>query len=128
MPPLSLPAQPPVAGFVALVADAEPRAEAPPGFVKTLVDTLPIALIVVAAYLLLFRPERDKQRRQQALLGGLKKNDRVVTTAGIHGTVLNVDRATDRVTLRIDDTAKLTVTLSSVARVLGDTPAEAAPG
>ena len=108
-----------------MLAEAAPPA-GPPDFVRSLLNTLPIALIVMAAYLLLFRPEREKQRRQQELLGGLKKNDRVVTTSGIYGTVSNVDRAADRVTLRIDDTARLTVTLASIARVLTDKPAEAA--
>jgi len=122
-----MPLPPPVAAFVVpvtgvLVADAAPAPQ-PPDFVKSLVNTLPIALIVMAAYLFLFRPEREKQRRQQQLLAGLKKNDRVVTSAGIYGTVANVDRPADRVTLRIDDDAKITVTLSSVVRVLGDTAA-----
>ena len=119
---------PPGAASWALVAEVAPPAEAPPEFVKTLVNTLPIALIVMAAWLLLFRPEREKQRRQQALLAGLKKNDRVLTTAGIYGTVASVDRPADRVTLRIDDTARITVTIASIARILTDRPdTEAAP-
>ncbi|MFM8435395.1 MAG: preprotein translocase subunit YajC [Planctomycetia bacterium] len=91
----------------------------PPEFVRTLVNTLPLALIVLTAYLLLFRPEREKQRRQGELLAGLKKNDRVVTSAGIYGTVANVDRDANRVTLKVDDAAKITVTLASIAAVLG---------
>lgn len=87
---------------------------------RTLVSTLPIALVLLAAYVLLFRPEREKARRQQELLAGLKKNDRVVTASGIYGTVANVDREGDRVTLKIDDTARVTVTLSSIARIVGD--------
>lgn len=107
----------------ALLAQAEPVGpQQPPEFVRTLVNTLPIALVLLAAYMLLFRPEREKQRRQQELLAGLKKNDRVVTTSGIYGSVASVDRDGDRVTLKIDDAAnvKLTVTLGSIARVLGD--------
>lgn len=123
MPTILVPLLAARGGFL---ADAAPPA-APPDFMRTLVNTLPIAFIVVAAYLLLFRPEREKQRRQQELLAGLKKNDRVVTTAGIYGTVANVDRDADRLTLRIDDAAKITVTLASVARVLADKPAETAP-
>jgi preprotein translocase subunit YajC len=114
---------PPSAAAVVLVAQAEPAApQQPPEFVRTLVNTLPIALVLLAAYMLLFRPEREKQRRQQELLAGLKKNDRVVTTSGIYGSVASVDRDADRVTLKIDDAAnvKLTVTLGSIARVLGD--------
>ena len=111
-------AAPAVAGTVALLAQEQPPARRGPG--EFLVQTLPIALIVLAAYMLLFRPEREKLRRQQALLAGLKKNDRVVTSAGIYGTVAAVDRDGDRVTLKIDDDARITVTLASVARVLGD--------
>jgi preprotein translocase subunit YajC len=98
---------------------AQAAAEQPPEFVRTLVNTLPLALIVLTAYLLLFRPEREKQRRQGELLAGLKKNDRVVTSAGIYGTVANVDRDAKRVTLKVDDAAKITVTLASIAAVLG---------
>lgn len=83
---------------------------------------LPLVAIGVAAYLLLFRPERERVRKQQAMLGGLKKNDRVVTSSGIYGTVISVDRDADRVTLRVDESAnaKLTVTLASIGRVLRD--------
>jgi preprotein translocase subunit YajC len=106
------------------VVVAQAAAQQPPEFVRTLVNTLPLALIVLMAYLLLFRPEREKQRRQRELLAGLKKNDRVVTTAGIYGTVANVDRDANRVSLKVDDAAKITVTLASIATVLGadDTP------
>jgi preprotein translocase subunit YajC len=83
---------------------------------------LPLIAIAAAAYLLLFRPERERMKKQQELLGAIKKNDRVVTSSGIYGTVASVDRESDRVTLKIDESsnAKLTVTLSSLARVLRD--------
>lgn len=81
---------------------------------------LPLLAIAAAAYLLLFRPEREKLKRQQETLAAIKKNDRVVTSSGIYGTVAHVDRDADRLTLKIDESsnAKLTVTLSSVTRVL----------
>jgi preprotein translocase subunit YajC len=83
---------------------------------------LPLVAIAAAAYLLLFRPERERLRKQQSMLAGLKKNDRVVTSAGIYGTVASVDAAADRVVLRVDESAnvKLTVTVTSISRVLGD--------
>ena len=85
-------------------------------------------LIVLVAWLLLYRPERERQRRQQDLLAALKKNDRVVTAAGIYGIVANVDRENDRVTLKVDEAAnvKITVTLSSVSKVLAATADDAA--
>lgn len=86
-----------------------------------ILQILPLVAIGMAAYLLLFRPERERLKKQQAMLTNLKKNDRVVTSGGIYGTVAAVDRDADRVSLRVDDSAnvKLAVTLSSIARVLG---------
>ncbi|GEM_PF-104495 len=93
-----------------------------PGTPPPLMQYLPLVAIAAAAYLLLFRPERERVKKQQDLLGGLKKNDRVVTSSGIYGTVASVDREADRVILKVDESsnAKLTVTLSSVARILRD--------
>lgn len=105
----------PIRGAVCLAeAAAADRPEA------LLLQYLPLVAIAAAAYLLLFRPERERVRKQQELLTAIKKNDRIVTSSGIYGTVLAVDREADRVTLRIDEAtnAKLTVTLSGVARVL----------
>lgn len=102
----------------------------PPGPLELLVTYLPMALILLTAWFLLYRPERERLMRQRELLAGLKKNDRVLTSSGIYGTVANVDRENDRVLLRIDDSAnvKLAVTLSSVAKVLSDKPEAAAGG
>lgn len=103
---------------VCLAQAAEPPAERPP----LPFQLLPLVAIAAAAYLLLFRPERERLRRQQSMLAGLKKNDRVVTSSGIYGTVASVDAAADRVTLRVDESAnvKLTVTVASIAKILGD--------
>jgi preprotein translocase subunit YajC len=56
------------------------------------------------------------------MLSGVKKNDRVVTIGGVYGVVTNVNRDADEVTIRVDESTntKLRVTLSSVARILGD--------
>ena len=112
--------------IVPLVAQAAAeRPEAP-----ALLQYLPLLVIAAAAYLLLFRPEQERRRRQQDLLAGLKKNDRVLTTAGIYGTVANVERDAGRVVLKVDDAAnvKITVTLASIASVLGDEKPEARTG
>jgi preprotein translocase subunit YajC len=109
-----------------LVAQAgQPRPQ--PGGLELVLTYLPMLLIVLVAWLLLYRPERERQRRQQELLTALKKNDRVVTASGIYGIVANVDRENDRVTLKVDEAAnvKMTVTLSSVSKVLAATADDA---
>lgn len=118
MPPILAAAAFPPAWAACLAQAAGPAGKAPD--VPFFVQYLPLIAIAAAAYLLLFRPERERMRKQQDMLAALKKNDRVVTSAGIYGTVSNVEREADRVTLKVDDAAnvKIIVTLSSIARVL----------
>ena len=99
-----------------------------PGGLELLLTYLPMLLVVVVAWLLLYRPERERQRRHQELLASLKKNDRVVTTSGIYGIVANVDRENDRVALKVDEAAnvKISVTLASIGKVLAATDEGAA--
>ncbi|NDC53613.1 MAG: preprotein translocase subunit YajC [Planctomycetia bacterium] len=101
-----------------------------PNPLELLVSYLPFVLVLGAAWFLLYKPERERMKKQQDLLAGLKKNDRVLTTAGIYGTVANVDRPADRVSLKVDESenVRLTVTLASISKVLADTEGEAAPG
>jgi preprotein translocase subunit YajC len=112
---------PRVSELAVFLAQAGGQAQRQPNGLELLVTYLPMLLIVLVAWLLLYKPERERMRRQQDLLAALKKNDRVVTSAGIYGIVANVDRDNDRVTLKVDDAAnvKITVTLSSVSKVVG---------
>ncbi len=84
--------------------------------------------IGIVFYLLLIRPQRVEQRKRQAMLDAVKKNDRVVTVGGIYGIVANVQRESDEITLRVDENsnARIRVTLGSIARVISDEPDEAA--
>ena len=84
-------------------------------------------------YLFLIRPPQLQEKKRQAMLGAMKKNDRVVTTSGIYGTVISVDENQDRIMLRIDDDkgGKVAFTKGSIARVLDggtdkDKPTESA--
>lgn len=100
-----------------------PQQKAPSGF--SLQGMLvPMLAIGFLFYFLLIRPQRQEQRRRQAMLGGVKKNDRVVTIGGIYGVVTNVHREADEVTVKVDETTntKLRVTLASIARIMGDEP------
>lgn len=78
-------------------------------------------------YVLLIRPQRKEQKNRQLMLDNLKKNDRVVTIGGIYGTVTSVRREADEVTIKVDDSTKLRVTVSAVSRVLGSEITESKP-
>ena len=81
---------------------------------------IPIILMVVIFYFVLFMPMRRKQRKLDEMLRNLKNGDKVVTTGGIIGTLVAVgDEST--VTMRIKpDNVKLEVSRSAVSALVSD--------
>jgi preprotein translocase subunit YajC len=79
---------------------------------------LPLILIFVIFYLVMFLPMRKRQKKHQEMLSKLAKGDRVVTTGGMFGTVVSVDA--DVVTLRVADNVKLQIARSAIAGLAGD--------
>ncbi len=51
---------------------------------------IPLLLILVVFYFLLIRPQQKQAREHRELIEKLKKNDQVVTAAGIHGRVEDI--------------------------------------
>ena len=84
-----------------------------------LISLLPLILIFVVFYFLLILPQQRKQRQHRKLIEALKKDDRVVTSSGIHGTVANVKDRT--IVLVIADGVKVEIEKSHIAHVLSRT-------
>src|SRR5262249_54662346 len=76
---------------------------------------LPMAVVF---YLLVMRPARKQEAQRQALVNALKKNDKVLTTAGIIGTVVSISEKEDEVTVRVDENCRLKMLKSSISRNL----------
>ncbi len=79
---------------------------------------LPFILMFVVMYFLILRPQKKKEKARKALLSMAKKNDRVVTAGGVHGTITSVRE--NEIILRIDDAKDVKVKLdrSAIAAVL----------
>ncbi len=78
-----------------------------------LVQLFPLVLIFVIFYFMLIRPQKTKEKEHQKTLANLKKNDEIVTTGGIHGTIINVKEKT--LVIRIDDNVKIEIEKNCVA-------------
>lgn len=78
-----------------------------------LVNLFPLVLIFIIFYFLLIRPQKEKEKQHKKMLTGLNKNDDVVTTGGIHGTIVNVKDKT--IILRIDENVKIEIEKNCVA-------------
>lgn len=84
------------------------------------VQLLPLFILLIVMYLLLFRGPRRKQQEHQKMVSSLKKNDRVRTVGGIYGTV--VDVRPDEIILKVDESTntKIRVVPSAIATVVSD--------
>jgi preprotein translocase subunit YajC len=98
-----------------LLAQAQLAAPAGAG-PNPLASFIPIILIFVIMYFVLFRPQMRRQKEQQRLVSALKTGDRVVTSAGIHGMITNVKDTT--VTVKVADNVKIEMDKSAVTNVL----------
>jgi len=80
---------------------------------------LPIIMIFVIMYLLIFRPQMKKQKQQKLMIDAIKKGDKIVTVGGILGTVAGVKEKEGTLIVKISDTAKVELVRSSVAKIIG---------
>ena len=51
---------------------------------------IPLILIFVIFYFFLIRPQQKKVKEHRAMVEGLKKGDKIVTSGGITGTITRV--------------------------------------
>jgi len=58
------------------------------------VNYLFILLIIVVFYFFLIRPQSKRAKEERKFRESLKKGDKIVTSAGIHGKLLEIDETT----------------------------------
>jgi preprotein translocase subunit YajC len=91
-----------------------PNSNQPPS-VQMISQFMPIVLIFAVFYFVLIRPQQKKQKETQKMLDSLRSGDKIVTTAGILGTVTNVKEKT--VIVRIADNVKVEMLRSAIQAV-----------
>ncbi len=90
VPPLSASAAP-AAGGVLVTHDAPAAAPGGTSPGAAFMSQLPLLVAIVAIfYFLIIRPQNQERKRHEALLAGLKKDDRVVTSSGLIGKISQV--------------------------------------
>jgi preprotein translocase subunit YajC len=86
---------------------------AQPQAINPLLNLLPVIFIFAIFYFLIILPQKQRDKQHQKMLGNLNRNDEVVTTGGIHATIVNIKDKT--LILRIDDNVKIEVEKNCVA-------------
>lgn len=101
--------------FAPILAAAEARQESNP-----LLMFAPFILMAVFYYVLLIRPQQRERGKRQELLNSLKKNDRVVTTSGMVGTVANISQDGKEITLKFGESTRIPFLRSAIETVVRD--------
>jgi preprotein translocase subunit YajC len=98
----------------------------PPGPFGNIMFPVMIAFAVFMIFTL--RSKSRENKEMQNLLSKVKKNDKVITRAGIIGVVVAVKETEDEVTLRVDDTtnSRIRVQKSSIVTVVTEEQQQAA--
>ncbi|HLN74720.1 MAG: preprotein translocase subunit YajC [Methylococcaceae bacterium] len=87
-----------------------------------LMSFLPMILIIVVFYFFMIRPQMKRQKELNAFRNSLAKGDKVVTTGGIYGKIVEIKDNT--ILLQVDDNVKIKVDKSAVVKDMSDVPAQ----
>jgi preprotein translocase subunit YajC len=79
---------------------------------------LPLVLVIVVFYFFMIRPQMKKQKEVAAFRNSLAKGDKVVTTGGIYGKILEMKDNT--VLLQVDDNVKIRVDKAAIVKDMSD--------
>lgn len=75
---------------------------------------VPLGLIFIVMYLVLFRPQQQKAKQHAEMLKGVRAGDKIVTSGGVVGVVVTVKEKT--ISIRSAD-AKMEITKAAVAEI-----------
>jgi preprotein translocase subunit YajC len=84
---------------------------------------LPLALFVLF-YFLMIRPQQQRMKKHQEMLGGLKRGDSIVLSSGVYGKIVRVEDATVGVEIATGVTVKVRKAMITEVEARG-TPAPA---
>jgi len=104
--------------FVTFMAMAAPAREGDGGGGQgaMMMNFLFIGMMVLVFYLLIWRPNAQRQKKHKEMLGAVKKGDRVITNGGLYATVLNVKD--DFLVCTIAEGVKVEIARSAISGVV----------
>jgi preprotein translocase subunit YajC len=85
-----------------------------------LMSFLPLLLIVVIFYFFMIRPQMKRQKEIRQFRSNLSKGDKVVTTGGIYGRIIEVKETT--VILEISKDVQIKVDKNGIIKDMSDAP------
>lgn len=99
-----------------LTAQNGTEAPAVGGTAALIASIAPFLVVLAVFYFFIIRPQQQQQKERGAMLGALEKGDKVVTTGGIYGEI--VELREDTLMLKVADKVQLKMTRSAVSKVI----------
>jgi preprotein translocase subunit YajC len=85
-----------------------------------IVAFLPLLLMGVVFYFLLIRPQNQRRRAQLEMQSDVEVGDEIVTTAGIYGTITEIDDDYGIVTVEVAPNTDIRMARAAIAQRLVD--------
>jgi len=85
-----------------------------------LMSFLPLLLIVVVFYFFMIRPQMKRQKETRKFRESLSKGDKVVTTGGIYGKIVEVKETT--IVLEVAKDVHIKVDKNGIIKDMSDAP------
>lgn len=105
-----------LSSIAAFAQEAAEQAEQQPGLLGS--PILMMVLIFGVMWLFFIRPQSKERKKMDEMRKALKKGDRVMTSAGILGTVTNIDETGTTVTVRTGSTTFIDFDKQAILRVI----------
>ncbi len=72
--------------------------------------------IFLIFYFMIIRPQQKRAKEREKLLSNVQKGDKVITSGGLHGTVVHIEEKT--VFIQVSDNVKLKYEKSAIGTVI----------
>lgn len=102
------------AGDAATTAATQAAPSMPSAGDALMANLMMVLVLVVLFYLLLIVPQQKRFKKHRAMLGGLRKGDKVLLASGFIGKIEKVTDGEDEVVIDLGDKVKVTAIRSAI--------------
>ena len=105
-----------LSSIAAFAQEATEQAEQQPGLLGS--PIVMMVLIFVVMWLFFIRPQSKERKKMDEMRKALKKGDKIITTAGIIGTITSIEDTSNVITVRTGSTTFIDFDKSAIVRVM----------
>lgn len=85
---------------------------------SSLLSFAPLLFLLVVFYFFILRPQQKKAKSEVQMRGSVRVGDKIVTTSGIFGTIMQIDDAKGVIAIEVSKGVNITVYKLSIAETL----------